>query len=126
LGIFILDVNDLSSVTQITKGIDSRQPAWSPDGTQIVYVVKRFGVYQIWLMGADGTNQKQIVRSGVSFSDYLPTWAPDGSLILFNQRCATRFCFPYLMSISALDRSKEQGALCTVDVISIQDVGILS
>lgn len=122
LGIFILDVNDLSSVTQITKDIDSRQPAWSPDGTQIVYVVKRFGVYQIWLMGADGTNPKQIVRSGVSFSDYLPTWAPDGSLILFNQRCATKFCFPYLMSISGTDRSKEQGAFVQLDVISIEDV----
>jgi Tol biopolymer transport system component len=120
--IFILDVNDLSSVTQITKGLDSRQPAWSPDGTQIVYVVKRFGVYQIWLMDADGANQKQIVRSGVSFSDYLPTWSPDGSLILFNQRCATKFCFPYLLSISGTDRTKEQGAFVQLGVISIEDV----
>ena len=123
--IFIVSVDDLSSITQITKGVnsvESRQPAWSPDGTQIVYVVKRFGVYQIWLMNADGTNQKQIVRSGVAFSDYLPTWSPDGSLILFNQRCATKFCFPYLMSISATDRSVEQGAFVQLNVISIEDV----
>ena len=123
--IFILSVDDLSSITQLTKStgsIGSRQPAWAPDGTQIVYVVKRLGVYQVWLMNADGTNQKQIVRSGVSFSDYLPTWSPDGSLILFNQRCATKFCFPYLMSISATDRSVEQGAFLQLNVISIEDV----
>jgi Tol biopolymer transport system component len=123
--IFIVSVDDQSSITQITKAInsvESRQPAWSPDGTQIVYVVKRFGVYQIWLMSADGTNQKQIVRSGVLFSDYLPTWSPDGSLILFNQRCATKFCFPYLMSISGTDRSVEQGAFVQLNVVSIEDV----
>ncbi|MDO9303456.1 MAG: protein kinase [Anaerolineales bacterium] len=123
--IFILSVDDLSSITQLTKGagsIGSRQPAWSPDGTQIVYVVKRLGVYQVWLMNADGANPKQIVRSGVAFSDYLPTWSPDGSLILFNQRCATKFCFPYLKSISATDRSVEQGAFLQLNVISIEDV----
>ncbi len=123
--IFIISADDLSSINQITKGakgVESRQPSWSPDGTKIVYVVKRFGVYQIWLMNADGTGQKQIVRSGVAFSDYLPTWSPDGNLILFNQRCATKFCFPYLMTISAVDRSVEQGAFFQLNVISIEDV----
>jgi serine/threonine protein kinase/Tol biopolymer transport system component len=123
--IFIMSVDDPTSIIQITKGagsVESRQPAWSPDGTQIAYVVKRFGVYQLWLMNADGTDQKQIVRSGVAFSDYLPTWSPDGSLILFNQRCATKFCFPYLMSISATDRSVEQGTFLQLNVISIEDV----
>jgi serine/threonine protein kinase/Tol biopolymer transport system component len=123
--IFVMSVDDPSSVTQITtgaKGVESRQPAWSSDGSQIVYVVKRYGVYQVWLMNADGTEQKQIVRSGVAFSDYLPTWSPDGQLILFNQRCATKFCFPYLMSISGVDRSEEQGAFLQLNIISIEDV----
>ncbi len=123
--IFIISVDDPTSTNQITKGaksIESRQPAWSPDGTQIAYVVKRFGVYQLWLMNADGTEQKQIVRSGIAFSDYLPTWSPDGKLILFNQRCATKFCFPYLLSISSTDRSVEQGAALLLNVISIEDV----
>jgi serine/threonine protein kinase len=122
--IFVMSVDDPTSITQITKGpsVEARQPAWSPDGIQIAYVVKRFGVYQIWLMNSDGTEPKQIVRSGTQFSDYLPTWSPDGSLILFNQRCATKFCFPYLMSISASDRSIEQGTFLQLNVISIEDV----
>ncbi|MBK8618488.1 MAG: PD40 domain-containing protein [Anaerolineales bacterium] len=122
--IFILDVSG-QSVTQVTKGtstIESRQAAWSPDGSQLVYVVKRFGVYQIWLMNADGTDAKQIVRSGTKLSDYLPTWSQDGQLILFNQRCASTFCFPYLMRISATDRTVEQGTPLQLNALSIEDV----
>jgi hypothetical protein len=123
--IFVVDTEDLSSFTQVTKGekdVEARHPAWSPNGKQIVYVVKRFGVYQIWLMNADGSDQKQIVRSGVAYTDYLPTWSPKGDLILFNQRCATSFCFPYLMSIPAADRSVEQGSLLDFTILSIEDV----
>ena len=123
--IFVISLDDLSLASQITKGakgVEAREPAWSPNGAQIAYAVKRFGVYQLWLMKSDGSEQKQIVRSGVAFSDYLPTWSPDGSLILFSQRCATKFCFPYLLSISSTDRSVEQGAFLQLNVISIEDV----
>ena len=123
--IFVVSLDDLISAAQITKGasnVQSRQPAWSPDGTQIAYAVKRLGVYQVWLMNSDGTNQKQIVRSGLAYSDYLPTWSPDGKLILFNQRCATTFCLPYLMSISASDTSAGQGTRLQINVISLEDV----
>jgi serine/threonine protein kinase/Tol biopolymer transport system component len=123
--IFVVDVNDFSSVTQLTKNaakIESRQPAWSPDSSQIVYSVKRVGVDQIWLMNADGSDQRQIVRSGTEFRDYLPSWSPDGQVILYNQRCAVKFCSPYLMSISATDHTIEQGTRLDYNVVTIENV----
>jgi Tol biopolymer transport system component len=122
--IFVINLND-QSVVQITKGlpgVGSRQAAWSPDGSQLAYTVRRLGVYQIWLMNANGSNQKQIVRSGTAFNDYLPVWSRDGQLILFNERCANTFCLPYVMSISATDRSDEQGTRLPFTALTIEDV----
>src|SRR5690606_10167888 len=119
--IFTVKVDDPSSITQITKGaqrVESRMPSWSPDGSKFVYVVKRVGVYQIWMMNADGTEQTQIIRSGVAYTNYKPAWSPRGDLILFNQRCATTFCNPYLMNTSATDRSNEQGLRVQLSGIS--------
>ncbi len=93
-------------------------PSWSPDGSKFVYVVKRVGVYQIWMMNADGTDAVQIIRSGVAYTNYKPAWSPRSDLILFNQRCATTFCNPYLMSTSTTDRSNEQGQRVSLSGIS--------
>lgn len=123
--IFSIDAEDLTFITQITKGaarVEARYPAWSHDGSQIVYAVKRFGVYQIWIMKADGTEQEQIIRSGVAYTDYLPAWSPSGDLIIFNQRCATVFCNPYLRSVSSTDRSDTQGQRMQINLVTIQNV----
>lgn len=123
--IFTVDVQETTSITQLTKGaaqVESRMPEWSPDGSQIVYVVRRLGVYQIWLMNADGSEQAQIIRSGVQYSDYLPSWSPKNDLIIFNQRCATTFCNPYMMSTSATDRSLEQGLRQTLNIAYVEDI----
>lgn len=123
--IFTMKVDDPSSIKQITSGaqtVESRMPSWSPDGSKFVYVVKRFGVYQIWMMNADGTEQTQIIRSGVAYTDYNPEWSPRNDVILFNQRCATTFCNPYLMSVSATDRVSEQGLRVQLNLVYIDNI----
>ena len=123
--IFTVNIEDPTSLTQITSGearVESRMPVWSPDGTKLVYVVKRIGVYQIWMMNADGSEKVQIVRSGVAYTDYLPAWSPKNDLIIFNQRCATKFCNPYLMSTSPTDRTNEQGLRVSLNIAFIENI----
>lgn len=122
--IYTVRLDDLGTVTRITNTTSpnyARQPSWSPDGSQIVYVLHRVGVDQIWVMDADGKNPVQVVRSGLDFNDYLPEWSHDGLSILYNQRCATRFCRPYLMTITATDRSITLGTRLNVDVLTIEN-----
>jgi Tol biopolymer transport system component len=39
-------------------------PAWSPDGSQIAFVTDRTGKWEIWIMNADGTNQRPMFPNG--------------------------------------------------------------
>ncbi len=39
-------------------------PTWSPDGSQIAFVSDRSGEWDIWIMNADGTNQRRMFPNG--------------------------------------------------------------
>ncbi len=56
-------------------------PVWSPDGERIAFVSDRDGDWEIYVMNADGGNQKRLTRSpGI---DRNPSWSPDGRFITF-------------------------------------------
>jgi len=58
---------------QLTKdGKRNEHPVWAPDGRHIAFVSDRSGTRQIYLMLADGTNQRQISSSGRNTS---PAWS---------------------------------------------------
>src|SRR3989344_8536612 len=40
--------------------VDGASPVWSPDGTEIVFLSKRSGVLEIFLMNADGSNERSL------------------------------------------------------------------
>lgn len=39
-------------------------PAWSPDGSQIAFLTDRTGSWEIWVMNADGSNQRPMFPAG--------------------------------------------------------------
>jgi Tol biopolymer transport system component len=70
---------DGSSQTRITDPGGTDDPAWSPDGTEIVF--SRHG--DIYVMNADGSNQTRLTNT--SEWDEEPAWSPDGKRIAFSR-----------------------------------------
>ncbi len=62
---------------QITNGVNQGTPAWSPDGKKITFSSNQ----GIWIMNADGSNQKQVFDSVIW--DGEPSFNDDGSKIYF-------------------------------------------
>ena len=68
-------------------------PAWSPDGSQIVFVSDRDGHPQIFVMDSDGSNEHRISFTG--FYNVSPSWSPRGDAIAYvcmNERHRPKIC----------------------------------
>lgn len=57
-------------------------PAWSPDGSRIAFNSERSGATEIWVIGADGGEPRQITH-GEGSASYNPAWSPDGASLVF-------------------------------------------
>ncbi|HYI44460.1 MAG TPA: Ig-like domain repeat protein [Actinomycetota bacterium] len=77
--------NDGTAQTRITNSLPKYQdyePAWSPDGSKIVFVrVDAEG--DIYVMNSDGSGLVQLTATAAD--DRSPDWSPDGSEIVFQR-----------------------------------------
>lgn len=62
---------------------ESTSPAWSPDGTKIVYSAKTEGIRQIWVYDFMTDQEKQLTYGGNQHREN-PSWAPDSLHVVFN------------------------------------------
>jgi len=57
-------------------------PDWSPDGRQIAFDTTRDGNFEIYVMNADGSNQRRLTNH---FNvDARPSWSPNGRQVVFH------------------------------------------
>ncbi|MGH7517151.1 MAG: TolB family protein [Gemmatimonadales bacterium] len=56
-------------------------PFYSPDGRRIAFVSDRSGRFEVWLMNADGSDQRQLTTVGAG--GHFLRWTSDGSAIVF-------------------------------------------
>ena len=68
-------------VTSENDFVDA-EPAWSPDGTQILFISNRSGTRNVWVMNPDGSGAANLTNS--TFAEGGPCWSPDGNSIAFS------------------------------------------
>lgn len=65
-------------------------PAWSPDGSKIVFASNRAGKtpgnFHLYVMDPDGSNVVRLLENDATVEDARPQWSPDGTRILFNRQ----------------------------------------
>lgn len=82
--IYVLDAGSHGQVRRLTYSSSyDGDPAYSPDGSKILFVSDRSGDSDIYSMNADGSHQTRLTHSGQL--DDRPSWSPDGTRIAFGR-----------------------------------------
>ena len=58
-------------------------PAWSPDGSEIVFSSKRTGTWELFAVGLDIGNLRSITGDDFESDNWGSVWSPDGEQIAF-------------------------------------------
>ena len=87
------------AATRLTQdNVPSIEPAWSPDGSQIVY--RRSRKQDLVVMQADGTNAHRL--PGRVQNPWAPSWSRDGTKIAY-LACCTEVGSPPLLEVQVFD-----------------------
>ena len=132
--LYVFDIDD-GAITQITSGdYEEYSPAWSPDGSRIVFVSNRTAEpdansnSDIWLVKPDTPHDEQeLVRVTTNpSSDDSPIWHPDGERIAYMTTTTNRTDVPvsYLQSKVAIIRlGEDEPVLLTTEFLDRKAYG---
>lgn len=87
--VYTADVAQNCCVQRLTVGrfADNLSPTYAPDGRRVAFVSTRTGQPQIYVMGADGTDQELLAPAdyGATGPSNAPEWSPDGASVVFHR-----------------------------------------
>ena len=75
---------EATALTQNSGVALNFQPRISPDGKTIAFITDRRGQYNLWVMNADGSNQRPVFTD-LNATALEPAWTPDGNYIVVTQ-----------------------------------------
>ncbi len=81
--IYLLDLDSKTVSGLITGPGSNAYPAFSPDGSQLLFVSDRSGKSEVYLSSSDGQNPQQITSDETQ--KFYPFWSPDGQTIYFTK-----------------------------------------
>ena len=68
---------------RVTIGLRGKDPAISPDGTQVAFVGHRDGTNSLGILRIDSTRVRHLTQNNDGTLYFGPKWSPDGKRILF-------------------------------------------
>jgi TolB protein len=82
--IFIVDP-DTGDARNLTRSPNSKEryPSWSPDGKWVAFNSDRDGTFNLYVIGADGKNLRQLTREKPGVEAGMQSWTGDGRWIYF-------------------------------------------
>jgi len=80
--IYVMSVDGKSIQRLTTDPTRDMFPDWSPDGKQISFISYRDGFRNLFVMDANGSNQRQVTRNKGEYSQW-EQWSPNGDEIAF-------------------------------------------
>ncbi len=80
--IFVMNADGTLLGRLTTDPADDLFPEWSPDGKQIAFISYRDGYRNLFVMEADGSQQRQLTFNQKEFTQWL-AWSPDGEYIAY-------------------------------------------
>jgi len=74
--IVLMRADGAETIRLMDDGFKDRNPTWSPDGSRIAFMSTRSGAWQLWTIGRDGSDLRQMTDFATSI--YEAVWSPDG------------------------------------------------
>ena len=103
--IFIMNRDGSDPVNLSNHPAFDGYPAWSPDGSMIVFASNRTadgtrGNFHLYIMNADGSHVRRLLENDGTVDDARPAWSPDGTKIAFNREFVTGVSATRIMVLS--------------------------